>query len=295
MDTIEPRMPAHTARSVPAGACDVHCHVFGPLDTFATGPATYAIPLAAPSVYRQMLDSVGLDRGVLVQPAPYGTDTRALVNALGELAGRARGVAVADASISDASLDTLHQAGVRGLRFIEMLDPSSGKRYAGSIGVDTLCQLAPRMRERGWHAHIWAKAQDCPRVFETVRHLDMPIVFDHMGQFDVAAGVEGAAFQQFLALLDSGQVWAKLSLCRVSRQAPAYAELQPFHQALVNKRPDRLLWGSDWPFVRMAEQSPDVGQLLDVFMNWVGDEAIIRQILVDNPAHLFGFDSKESA
>ncbi|MCP5688368.1 amidohydrolase family protein, partial [Klebsiella pneumoniae] len=71
---------------------------------------------------------------------------------------------------------------------------------------------------------------------------------------------------------------------------PVYAELEPFHRALVSKRPDRLLWGSDWPFVRMADASPDVGQLLDVFMNWVGDEAIIRQILVDNPAHLFGFD-----
>ncbi|WAB95973.1 amidohydrolase family protein [Pseudomonas putida] len=294
MDTIEPRMPVHTARGVPAGACDVHSHVFGPLDTFPPGPATYAIPLAAPGVYQKMLDSVGLDRGVLVQPAPYGTDTRALVNALGELAGRARGIAVADAGISDASLDALHRAGVRGLRFIEMLDPSSGKRYAGSIGVDTLRQLAPRMRERGWHAHIWAKAQDCPGVFESIRDLDMPIVFDHMGQFDVAAGVEGVAFQRFLSLFESGQVWTKLSLCRVSRQSPAYDELQPFHQALVNKRPDRLLWGSDWPFVRMAEQSPDVGQLLDVFMNWVGDDALIRQILVDNPAHLFGFDSEGS-
>ena len=81
MDTIEPRMPALTARSVPAGACDVHCHVFGPLDTFATGPATYAIPLAAPSVYRQMLDSVGLDRGVLVQPMlPQGLEVIIGVN-----------------------------------------------------------------------------------------------------------------------------------------------------------------------------------------------------------------------
>ncbi|UTL83342.1 amidohydrolase family protein [Pseudomonas putida] len=290
MDTIEPRMPARTSRVVPAGACDVHSHIFGPLERFPTGAATYAIPLATPSVYRQMLDSVGLDRGVLVQPAPYGTDTRALVNALDALRGRVRGIAVADSGISDASLDILHRAGVRGLRFIEMLDPSSGKRYAGSIGVDTLRQLAPRMRERGWHAHIWAKAQDCPDVYESVKDLDMPIVFDHMGQFDVTTGVDGAAFQRFLGLLESGQVWTKLSLCRVSRQSPVYAELEPFHRALVSKRPDRLLWGSDWPFVRMADASPDVGQLLDVFMNWVGDEAIIRQILVDNPAHLFGFD-----
>lgn len=292
METIEPRMPQVVARQLPEGACDVHCHVFGPLQPFPTGAATYAIPLAPPEVYRQMLDSVGLTRGVLVQPAPYGTDTGALVNALQFMQGRARGIAVANADISDAQLDELHAAGVRGLRFIEMLDPSSGKRYAGSIGVDTLRQLASRMRARGWHAHIWAKAQDCPRVFDAVRDLGMPIVFDHMGQFDAAAGVEGEAFQAFLRLLDSGQVWVKLSLCRVSRQAPDYPEVEAFHRALLHKRPDRLLWGSDWPFVRMAEASPDVGQLLDVFMRWVGDEALIRQILVDNPAVLFGFSQE---
>lgn len=289
MQTIAPRMPQSTSRRLPKGACDVHCHVFGPLDAFPTGAATYAIPLAAPDVYRQMLDTVGFERGVLVQPAPYGTDTRALVNALQFMQGRARGIAVADADISDAQLDALHQAGVRGLRFIEMLDPSSGKRYAGSIGVDTLQRLAPRMRERGWHAHIWAKAQDCPRVFDEVRDLNMPIVFDHMGQFDAASGVEGEAFQAFLRLFDTGQVWAKLSLCRVSRQAPDYPELEAFHRALLDTRADRLLWGSDWPFVRMAEASPDVGQLVDLFMHWVGDEALIHRILVDNPAILFGF------
>jgi len=290
MDTIEPRMPAVTARQLPPGACDVHSHVFGPLERFPTGPATYAIPLAPPEVYRQMLDSVGFSRGVLIQPAPYGTDTRALVNALRFMGGRTRGIAVADATISDEALDALHQAGVRGLRFIEMLDPSSGKRYAGSIGVETLRELAPRMRARGWHAHIWSKAQDCPRVFEQVRDLDMPIVFDHMGQFDVGAGVGDEGFQAFLRLLETGQVWAKLSLCRVSRQAPDYAEVEPFHRALVEARADRLLWGSDWPFVRMGEASPDVGQLVDIFMKWVGDQALVQQILVDNPARLFAFE-----
>lgn len=289
MSTVEPRMPSAPTRRLPNGACDVHCHVFGPLQQFPTGAATYPIPLAAPEVYRKMLDRAGLERGVLVQPAPYGVDTRALVNALQGMQGRARGIAVANADITDAQLDDLHQAGVRGLRFIEMLDPSSGQRYAGSIGIDTLQRLAPRMRERGWHAHVWAKAQDCPRVFDQVADLNMPIVFDHMGQFDTAAGVDSEAFQAFLRLLDTGQVWAKLSLCRVSRQAPDYADAQPFHDALLARRADRLLWGSDWPFVRMGDASPDVGRLLDVFMNWVADEALIRQILVDNPARLFGF------
>lgn len=287
--TVEARLPSTPRIPLPLGACDVHCHVFGPLETFPTGPATYAIPLANPDVYRQMLDTTGLSRGVLIQPAPYGTDTRALVNALEQMGDRVRGIAVANADISDEQLHALHRAGVRGLRFIEMLDPSNGKRYAGSIGIDTLQALAPRMRALGWQAHIWARAADCPRVFGQVQSLGIPIVFDHMGQFDVSEGVDAAPFKAFLDLLESGQVWTKLSLCRVSRQPPEYQDIRAFHQAMVRVRPDRLLWGSDWPFVRMAEHSPDVGHLLDVFQQWVNDDAVVRQILVDNPAHLFGF------
>lgn len=287
--TVAVRMPTAPLRPLPSGACDVHCHVFGPLQTFATGPATYAIPLADPDVYRQMLDIAGFSRGVMVQPAPYGTDTRALVNALELMGDRVRGIAVADADISHEQLQRLHAAGVRGLRFIEMLDPTSGKRYAGSIGIDTLKRLAPQMRKLGWQAHIWARAADCPEVFEQIRDLGIPVVFDHMGQFDVSEGVDSAAFQGFLALLETGQVWTKLSLCRVSKQAPGYEDVKPFHQAMIAARPDRLVWGSDWPFVRMAENSPDVGHLLNVFQDWVNDDAIVRQILVDNPAQLFGF------
>jgi len=293
MDTIAPRLPRSTGRSVPAGACDVHTHVFGPLDSFPTGPATYAIPLASPAVYQQMLDAVGLSRGVLIQPAPYGTDTRALINALTMLGDRVRGIAVATPDIADAELDVLHDAGVRGLRFIEMRDPSTGQPYKGSIGVDSLCQLAPRLRERGWHAHVWAKAADCPQIHAQIAPLRLPVVFDHMGQFDVAAGVQAPAFQALLALLDHDDVWFKLSLCRVSRQAPVYAEVEPFHRALVARRPERLLWGSDWPFVRMAETSPDVGELLDIFLDWVADPVVAKQILVDNPTRLFNFPTQE--
>lgn len=288
-DTVAARLPSPPRIPLPDGACDVHSHVFGPLETFATGTATYAIPLASPDVYRQMLDTAGFTRGVLIQPAPYGTDSRALVNALEQMGDRVRGIAVANADISDEQLQALHRAGVRGLRFIEMLDPSNGERYAGSIGIDTLQALAPRMQALGWQAHIWARAADCPRVFEKVQSLGIPIVFDHMGQFDISEGVDSLAFNAFLDLLESGQVWTKLSLCRVSRQAPGYEDVRTFHQALVRARPDRLLWGSDWPFVRMAEHSPDVGHLLDIFQQWVNDDAVVRQILVDNPARLFDF------
>lgn len=286
--TVPARLPSAPRQALPAGACDCHGHVFGPLATFPTGASTYAIPLANPDVYATALARCGFERGVLVQPAPYGTDTRALENALKRLGPTVRAIAVADATLSDERMDALHAAGVRGLRFIEMRDPHSGQPYAGSVPVSVLGSLAPRMKARGWHAQVWAPCKEIPRVYDSLQAFDMPVVFDHMGQFDVEAGVDAPAFRTFLDVMREPLAWTKLSVCRVSRTAPDYDDVLPFQDQLVESAPERLLWGSDWPFVRMGDASPDVGNLLDVFQHRV-DEATATRIFVDNPARLFGF------
>ena len=291
METIAARLPSPPAKALPEGAADCHAHVFGPLDRFPTGPSTYAIPLADPAVYEGMLASAGFTRGVLIQPAPYGQDTQALENALAQFGGRVKGIAVADDSISDERLYALDRAGVRGLRFIEMLDPKSGRRYAGSVGIDALKALAPRMKPLGWHAQIWAKCADIPRIFHAIEPFGLPVVFDHMGQYDAAGGASGKIFAAFLDVMRSERAYTKLSLCRLSQKTPGYEDLRAFHDALVETAPDRLLWGSDWPFVRMGANSPDVTHLVDIFAKWVKDEGLIHRILVDNPKRLFDFSA----
>lgn len=79
--TVAPRMPSRPSRALPAGACDTHAHVFGPYDRFPfAGASNYPPPLAPLETYLDMLDRIGADRGVLIQPAPYETDTRALTD-----------------------------------------------------------------------------------------------------------------------------------------------------------------------------------------------------------------------
>jgi 2-pyrone-4,6-dicarboxylate lactonase len=290
--TIEAVLPSPPASTLPDGACDCHGHVFGPLDRFPTGASSYAIPLAAPLVHAEMLRRAGLSRAVLVQPAPYGRDTAALTAALEAGRGRLRGIAVADASIDDGSLRRLHEAGVRGLRFIEMRDPTSGAPYAGSVGAAALADLAPRIRPLGWHAQIWARCADIPALVEAHHRHGVPLVFDHMGQFDPALGPHDDAFRRFVELVAEGRIWTKLSVCRLVAPGTSYDRLRPFHEALTRARQDRLLWGSDWPFVRMGANAPDVGRLLDLFVNWAGDADLVRQILVDNPARLFDFSNE---
>jgi predicted TIM-barrel fold metal-dependent hydrolase len=251
-------------------------------------PSVYALPEASYEVYAAMLARLGATRGVLTQPAPYGTDPAALLDALQRGGGSLRGIAAAEPEISDAALADMQSAGVRGLRFVEMRAPG-GARYPGSVGAEALRALAPRLRELGWHAQLWASAADHAALLPDLLALGLPLVLDHMGSPDAGLGVADPAFRALLGHLRDGQIWMKLALCRVSRAKPAYADARPLHDALVAANPDRLVWGSDWPYVRMGDLTPDAGHLLDLFRDWVGDAALERRVLVDNPAALYGF------
>ncbi|WP_020660797.1 amidohydrolase family protein [Amycolatopsis benzoatilytica] len=286
--TAAPRMPVRAARDFPAGAWDCHSHVFGPFDRFPAGPSTYPLPDAPPSTYLDMLDRTGASRGMLVQPAPYGSDPGVLVNALAEADGRAVGVATATADCPAGELRRLREAGVRALRFNDRIAPATGARFPGAIGTEAFRELAPTMRELGIHAQIWAALDDCVRIVDEFAGSGIPIVLDHMAQPEVNAGVDAPRFRALLDRISDGTVWVKLTLCRVGDPARGYADARPFHDALVEAVPERLLWGSDWPFVRMGDSAPDVADLADMFCDWVDDPALRQLILVDNPRRLLG-------
>jgi predicted TIM-barrel fold metal-dependent hydrolase len=222
-----------------------------------------------------------------VQPVPYGRDPSCLLDALRRGGGALRGVTIADETVRDATLQDWHEAGIRALRFTEMQAPGGGGRYPGGIGVEALHALAPRLRALGWSAHLWAGAAQCAELLPGLTRLGLPIVIDHMA---MPAGPADPAFEAVLGHLRDGAVWVKATPCRVPHGGAGIEALRPLHDALLAANPDRLLWGSDWPYVRMAP-APDAGAMLDLFLDWTGDAALARRILVDNPAALFGFDA----
>lgn len=249
-----PPIASGPSKSPPSGSCDTHAHVFGPYDVFPfVTPPSYPPPLAPFELYSAMLARVGIDRGVLVQPAPYGTDNRALTDALRRGKGKTRGIAVVTESVSDRELAALQEAGVRGLRFNEMIDSGTGGRFEGSVGVDQLRRLAPRMKELDWHAQVWARCDDAASLAREITQLGIPVVFEHMASFRVEQGTRDPKFREILALLTEGRIWLKLSVCRSSKAYPNYEDVRPFHDALIDANPGRLLWASDWPFVRISD------------------------------------------
>jgi len=286
---MTPAAIASRPRSAPpAAACDAHSHVFGPFDRFPPlRPSTYALPDASPRVHAAVRETLGVSRGVLVQPAPYANDPSALLGALTGSSGALKGVAVATNDVSDATLEQWRAAGIVGLRFTEMRTPG-GNRYPGSVGFDALELLAPRLRALGMHAQLWAAAATFARTLPALARLGVPLVLDHMAMPDAARGVDDPAFVAILELFREVPIWIKLVVCRVSKRPPDYPDAQPFHDACVAAAPDRCLWGSDWPYVRM-EPAPDAGHLLDLFYEWTPDARVRHSILVDNPERLYGF------
>lgn len=77
---------------------------------------------------------------------------------------------------------------------------------------------------------------------------------------------------------------------RFGRRAPSYEDADVAARVLIAAfGPDRCLWGSDWPFVRMPRRI-DYGTSLAILARWVPDARTRRRILVDTPRHWFGFD-----
>lgn len=286
-----PPPPATKPRAhVPAGACDCHCHVFGPYAQYPLAPErTYGPPEAPVEAYLAMLDTLGIARGVLIQASAHGMDNSAMLHAISLHPERLRGVAVVRGSISRAEMIDLYQRGVRGLRFSRLLNPDGTPRYKNAVDVSEMIDLLPVMREIGMHAQLWIGLEQIAELEPMIRSAGIPLVVDHIARLEATVGVEHSGFKLLCKLVQEGLLWVKLTPYRCSTLYPDYPDVRPFHEKLVQANPDRLLWGSDWPHINMSKDIPDPGHLIDLLAQWTPDPKVLEKILVTNPARIYGF------
>lgn len=265
------------------GACDCHAHVFGPLERFAfIEGRSYTPDECLASDYRAMLASIGIERGVIVQPSVFGTDNGATLSAIAELGKNFRGVAVLPADVEDSVLSDCAAGGIRGVRLSDMTK--------GGVPLSQLEKMADRLRGSGWHIQVFAEFSKSPDLADRLRSLGVPIVIDHFGMIDPARGIDDPGFHAILALLRDGVGWLKLSgPYLASHQPMPHADMDALAAALVEAAPDRLVWGTDWPHPSCGNKLPDDGALRSLLDRWVPDASIRRRILVDNPAALYSF------
>ncbi|MBE0626465.1 MAG: amidohydrolase family protein [Burkholderiales bacterium] len=282
----EPKRPAV---AVPPLACDVHAHVCGPQDRYPLiARRLYTPPVASPEDYRRMRGALGLARGVLVQPSIYGSDNRAMLDAIATDPQRLRGVAVVPYDVTGAELERLHAAGVRGVR-CNIVDLKDNK---GELPLEPLRALAQRIRPLGWHVEFLMQVNEFPRLDLQLADFPVDLVFGHLGYVPAAAGLDTPGFAALLRLMRAGKAWVKLTApYRLTLSEMPYPDTAAFAQALVDAAPQRLLWGSDWPHVFINTAMPNDGELFDVFSKWVPDADLRRRILVDHPAKVYDFEA----
>ena len=286
--------------AVPDGACDCHTHVFGPAERYPM--RTDRVYTPADALFEDsvaMLSVLGLDRVVLVQASVYGADNRCMLDGLKAFGQRARGVAVITADIADAELHALHAAGVRGVR----LNIATGHdRSVGKIAAE-MRALANRISPLGWHLQLFVRPHILRELQPIVDEMDIDVVIDHMGLVTAKSYQNNPGFHALLSMLERGRIWVKASgAYRVGPAEGPWDEVAPMARALIESRPDRIVWGSDWPHTPphgpdavnnetvMPFRPLDTGKLLDLLADWVPDKEILNLILVSNPVRLYGFD-----
>ena len=284
--------PSKPRFTLPPGAVDAHCHVFGPGAQFRYAPQRKYTPCdASKQQLFALRDHLGFARNVIVQATCHGADNRAMVDALVHSGGRARGVATVRRDVSEQQLHELHAAGVRGVRFNFL------KRLVDFTPRDELLEIAARIAPLGWHVVVYFEAVDLPELWDFFTALPTDVVVDHMGRPDVRQPLEGEQFALFVRLLrEHPRIWTKVSCPeRLSVSGPpalngeraAYRDVVPFARYLVEHFADRVLWGTDWPHPNLKEHMPDDGLLVDFIPHIAPTVELQRKLLVDNPMRLY--------
>ena len=275
--------PRTSRWKAPPGATDAHCHIFGPEDRYPfVSDRSFTPPDATVASYLHMHRRLGLSRAVLVQASGYGTDNRRQLDAAREMVIESRVIVVVPTEVTDDELANLHAAGARGVCFV--------RTQPGGLRLSELERFGDRIAPLGWHIQLMLGPAHLVELVPRLLKLHCDFVIDHMSDIRAADGMAQPAFQALLRVLREGRGWTKLSAgYHLSDQAPPYPEVIPFVHALVEARPDRLLWGSDWPHANHYGTMPNSTDLFDQLLDWVPDEAVRTRILVDNPAGLYGF------
>lgn len=278
---------------VPAGACDAHVHVVGDPSKYPmSAQRDYTPPPATAQSLQRALDSLCFERVIIVTPSIYGIDNRVTTDAIAILGrDRARGIASINRAVPASQLDALKTAGIVGVRY-----------FFGGEGFD-VARERKRIRAyfvlagaRGWNLDISAPPDATAALLPDLMTSPAPLVFDYFGW--IAGGTEQTGFEALRSLVASGKAYVKLSEpYRLSKSPPDYGDLLPVVRAYIAANPERVLWGSGWPHVDSSAGRGKVAaniavtdrHLLDLLERWVPDERTRTQILVQNPARLYGF------
>jgi predicted TIM-barrel fold metal-dependent hydrolase len=260
-------------------AVDTHAHVFDRSCRLVEGRRYTPEYEATIEAYIAMLDGAGVRYGVLVQPSFLGTDNAYLLAGLRRCPQRLRGIVVPDSDVPDDALEEMARLGVRGIRY------NLVGRDPGLVGEPGFRALTRRVSALGWIVQVQAPGSALPRVLDVLTEDAATIIVDHFGKPETENPAEDPGFRRLMAFASGGPVWVKLSAqYRLGAVNPA-----PYAAAfLAHFGPDRLLWGSDWPWTE-NETVTSYGECVGQIGQWLGDDPEIQASFNRASLDLYGF------
>lgn len=273
-------------RPLPRGTVDCHAHIFDRFERYPLAPGRkYSPPPCTREAWMELHASLGVDYGVQVHGSPYGFDNSITEDFLKEYRGRFAGVAAINPEIPEEKLKQLDDAGFRAARLMD--------QFATGATTKDLEAIAARVAPYGWHVEInIMRAADWVALEPRLKNCPVPLVFDHLGRVRGAEGVNSPGFKVILRqLTERDDRWTKISSWyRLSDSgAPACEDMRPLVQAALRERPDRCVWGTNWPHPGLTAWMPNDADLVDQLDGWILDAATREPLFASNAARLYRF------
>lgn len=264
------------------GAVDTHVHVVDRTRfPYPEGPGNKPDVDAPRQALAAALSTNGIAHAIVVQLSGYGTDNRPILDAIAASGGRYRGIAGVDPDTDEATLQTLADGGIVGMRLNAV--------NLGRSAIADAERLLARIAERNWIVQVQCAAPALPEFAPLLKASKARLLFDHLGLPDVRLGVRERGFQTLLSLAADGAAIKLSGAFRSSSEAFPHTDLDGFVAAICEAFPPRQrVWGSDWPFVA-CDARPTYPETLQQLEAWMPDPAERQIVLRDAPQRLFGF------
>ena len=202
-----------------------------------------------------------------------------------------RGTAIIEAPGDFYQFERLHADGIRGIR----LQLARQDRLPDLDSFEYR-QLLRRVRDFGWHVQLAIEGPQLPQVIEPLLAAGVDLVFDHFGHPDPENPLACEGFAAMLRAVDTGRAWVKMSggfrlpgtsAWRDDPDGDLETLADMVAAALVAKvGSDRLLWGSDAPFVGY-ESRIDYPRALASYYRWLPSESLRADVCATGMALYF--------
>lgn len=248
---------------------DGHAHVFTRAMPFAED--AHSRPDYDYAVERWLgdLDRHGIGYGVIAAASLYGDHNDYTLAALQTYSHRLRGTIILSPDSDAAALRAFAAKGVVGVRL-------TWGRLAElpDLRSDPWRSYLRRLAGAGLHVELLAGNDSLPVLLPGLAESGVRVVVDHFGVPTRDKGAQGEGIDAMLRSVAGGDCWVKIS----AGFRMAYDTAQACTTRLLAEAgAERLIWGSDAPFVN-HEGAVDFPAALDLYRRLVPDAAVRRAI-----------------